>query len=146
MSEKLTQEQYWQFFQKLPDELKEAVLSEETAKNIYDICQRNEIDDIVSEVASITGQALLGVLPPDEFQETIEKELGLEKEVAKKVTQEINRFVFYPVKPLLEELYKTEIAPPAKPTKIIPPPEATTPPEEEPKSPTKKDTYREPIE
>jgi hypothetical protein len=146
MKKKITQEQYWQLFQKLPDELKEVVLSEKTAKNIYDICQRNEIDDIVSEIASITGQVLVGVLPPEEFQETLGKELKIEKDIAKKVAQEINRFIFYPVKPLLEELYKIEIAPPAKPTKITPPPKATAPPEEKPKVPPKEDIYREPVE
>jgi replicative superfamily II helicase len=148
MKKKITQEQYWQLFQKLPDELKEEVLSEKTAKNIYDICQRNEIDDIVSEIASITGQVLLGVLPPEEFQETLEKELKIKKDTAKKVAQEINRFVFYPVKPLLEELYKIETAPPAKPTKITPPPEEKpkAPPEEKPKAPPKEDIYREPVE
>ena len=86
------------------------------------------------------GQVLVGVLPPEEFQEVLEKELKLKKEVAKKVAQEINRFIFYPVKASLEELYKIEIAPPAKPTKVTPPPE------EKPSAPAGKDVYREPIE
>jgi len=40
----------------------------------------------------------------------------------------------------LEELYKIEIVPPAKPTKITPPPE------EKPPAPPGKDVYRETIE
>ena len=144
MLKKLSREQYWQLFQKLPDELKEAVLSEETAKAIYDICDRNEIVDIVSEIASITGQVLLGVLSPDEFEETIKKELKLKKEVAKKVSQEINRFIFYPVKTSLEEIYKAPITPPPASPKITPPPEEK--PEERPEVSAEKDVYREPIE
>jgi len=146
MGKKYTSEQFWKLYKKLPQELKDALFAEETGNNIYDTCKRNGIEENLEEVVEYVGQVLVGVLPPEEFQETLEKEAGIEKNLVKKVAQEINRFVFYPVKPLLEELYKTEIAPPAKPTKIIPPPEATTPPEEEPKSPTKKDTYREPIE
>ena len=56
------------------------------------------------------------------------------------------RHLNYHRQEVLEELYKIEIAPPAKPTKITPPPEATAPPEEKPKAPPKKDTYRELIE
>ncbi len=142
MAVKYKKEQLWKLYEKLPDELKEAVFSGETADSIYDICQRNEIDEMVSEVASIVGHVLLGVLPPDEFEEAIKKELKLENDLAKKVAQEINRFVFYPVKSSLEELYGTEIAPPARP-KTAPPSKQQ---EEKPKAPSKLDVYREPVE
>jgi len=136
---KYTPEQFWKLYEKLPEELKEAVFSEETAETIWDICERNEVEKI-SEVAEYVGRVLLGVLPPEDFQEILEKELKLEKDLAKKVSQEINRFIFYPVKASLEELYKIEIAPPAKPTGITPPPE------EKPPVPPGEDIYREPIE
>ncbi len=145
MPKKYTSEEFWKLYEKLPQELKDALFAEETGNNIYDICKRNGIEENLEEVVEYVGQVLVGVLPPDEFQEALEKELKLEKNIAKKISHEINRFVFYPVKPLLEELYKIEITPPAKPTKITPPPEAEAPPEEKPKAPTKKDTYREPI-
>ena len=145
MPKKYTNKESWKLFEKLPEELQEVIFSVETANNIWNICERNRVDEI-SKVAKYVGNVLLGVLPPDEFQETLEKEMGLEKDIAKKVAQEINRFIFYPVNPLLEELYKIEIAPPAKPTKITPPPEATAPPEEIPKAPPREDVYREPIE
>jgi len=134
-------EQLWKLYEKLPEELKEAVFAEETANNIDDICTRNGIEDNrISEIARYTGRVLMGVLPPEDFQETLEKELKLEKDLAKKVSQEINRFIFYPVKASLEELYKIEIAPPAKPTGITPPPE------EKPPVPPGEDIYRESIE
>lgn len=140
MPKELTQKQYWKLFQKLPNELKDQILSEETAKNILGICERNEVDiEQVSTIADYTGRVLLGILPPTEFQETLEKEAGVEKESAKKVAQEINRFIFYPVKPNLEELYKIEIAPPAG---IKAAPSA----KERPAAPLKEDVYRETIE
>ncbi len=132
--------QYWKLFQKLPDELKDQILSEETAKNIFDICVRNEIDiERISTVASYIGQVLLGVLPPDELQRVLERELGLKKDSAKTIIHEINRFIFYPVKASLEELYKIEITPPAK-MKVTPPPE------EKPPTPAGEDKYREEVE
>jgi len=142
MAARYKKEQLWKLYEKLPDELKEAVFSGETADSIYDICQRNKIEEMVSDIASIVGHVLLGVLPPDEFEEAIKKELKMENDLAKKVAQEINRFVFYTVKSSLEELYGAEIAPPARP-KTAPPPK---PSEEKPKPPSGLDVYREPIE
>jgi len=140
MAKKYTSEQFWKLYANLPQELKDALFAEETGNNTYEICERNEIAEKLGDVVDYIGQVLVGVLPPDDFQETLEKDLGIEKETAKKVTREINRFIFYPVKMSLEELYKKEIAPPAKPTTITPPPE------EKPPVPTKDDVYREPVE
>lgn len=141
MPKEYSKEEIWKLYEKISPELKEAIFSEETAESIWDICSRNRIEDErISEIARYTGRVLLGILPPDDFQETLEKELKLEKSVAKRAAQEINRFIFYPVKPLLEELYKIEITPPAKPTGITPPPE------EKPTAPSGKDVYRESVE
>jgi hypothetical protein len=141
MTKEYTKEELWKLYEKLPQELKEAIFSEETADSILNICIRNGIDDErISKIAKYTGRVLIGVLPPNEFQEVLEKEVGIEREAAKKVAQEIYRFIFYPVKSSLEELYKIEIAAPAQPTKITPPPG------EKAKIPEEKDIYREPIE
>lgn len=139
MVKKYTKKQYWELFQKLSDELKTQLLSEDTANNIFSICDRHEIEQ-VPQLASIIGDVLLGILKPDEFEKAIEKELGLEKDIAKKVAQEINRFIFYPVKNGLEKLYSMEIAPPAQ--MKVPGPAV----EKKPTAPKRKDTYREPME
>ena len=143
MAREYTREELWKLYQKLPEELKEAIFSEETAENIWNICERNNVEKI-SSVAKYVGNVLVGVLPPEDFQETLEKELKIKKEVAKKVAQEINRFIFFPVRPALEQLYKAEITPlektPEKPT------EQEKIEEEKPKTPPKPDIYREPIE
>ena len=139
MPKKYTREEFWKLYEKLPQELKDALFAEETGNNIYETCKRNGVENNLDQIVEYVGQVLVGVLPPDEFQATLEKEVKLNKDVAKKVAQEINRFIFYPVKSSLEELYKIEIAPPAKP-KVVPPPE------EKPPAPPAKDIYREPIE
>lgn len=141
MLEEYTKEQLWKLYEKLPEELKEMAFSIETSDNIYEICTRNGIKDaLISEITKYTGRVLFGILPPTDFQKTLETELKLEPETAKKVTREINQLIFYPVKTDLEELYKVEITPPAKPTKITPPLE------EKPPAPSGKDVYRETIE
>jgi hypothetical protein len=101
-------------------------------------------DERISEVARYTGRVLMGLLPPDELAETLERELKLEKEMAKKVSQEISRFIFYPVKTRLEELYKIEITPIAGvPVK---PPTKRVVEEKLKEKPKGVNRYREPIE
>jgi len=140
MPKKYTPEQFWELYKSLPQELKDALFAEETGNDNYEICKRNGIEENLAEIVEYTGRVLLGVLQPADFQEVLEKELNLEKELAKKVSQEINRFIFYPMKSSLEGIYKKEIMPTAKPTKITPPPE------EKPPTPPLKDVYRESIE
>jgi len=143
MAKEYSREQFWQLYEKLPQELKETIFSEETAENIFDICIRSGIEnEKISEIARYVGRVLLGILSPEEFQGILETELKLKKEKAKKIAQEINRFVFYPVKSSLEGFYKIEITPSAE---VTPPSKITPPTEEKPPTPPKKDVYREPI-
>jgi len=140
---KYNKEQLWGLFSKLPDELKDTVLSEDTADSILSICQRHEIkDEKISKIAELVGNSLMGLLPPDELQSSLEEEVDLDHEIAKKVSQEINRFIFYPVKESLLSFYKIEFTPGGKIIKLSP--------EEKEKKRVKsagtKDVYREPIE
>lgn len=139
MVKEYSKEEVWKLYLNLPEELKEIATSGESSEIIYEICKRNGAEEKSKEIIKYVGYVLLGVLPPDDFQEILEKELGLEEKVAKKVFHEISRFIFYPVKSSLEELYKIEIAPPAGPTAVPPSPKRTT-------VPPKEDVYREPIE
>ena len=144
MSKKYTSKQFWELYEKLPQELKDALFAEETGNNIYESCKRNEIEENLSEIVDYVGQVLVGVLLPEEFQEVLEKKLKLKKVTAKKVAHEINRFIFYPVKPALETLYQIEIDQSIKSDEKTG--EETKIEKEEPQVPSKTDTYREPIE
>ena len=101
------------------------------------------MEENIEQIVDIVGQVLVGVLPPEDFQKALEKEISLEDDVAKKVAQEINRFIFYPVKPSLEEIYKIEISPTTTPVEKARPTEET---KEKTETPQRKDVYREPIE
>jgi len=122
MPEKYTKEQLWELYQKLPPELQEAIFSEETANNIYSVCEKNGIvDDKIPKIAKLTGDILLGLLPPEDFQASLELDLDLKSDLAKKISQEIHRFVFYPVRTKLSELYRKEIPTPAgEPSELEP--------------------------
>ncbi|MBD3208706.1 MAG: hypothetical protein GF370_04620 [Candidatus Nealsonbacteria bacterium] len=146
MSLNYTREQFWKMYNRLPQELKEAIFSENLTNNVYDICERNKIEE-VPELTKYAQYVLLGGLPPDEFQKTIKEEMGLEKETAEKTAKEVYRFILHPVKNSLEALYEIEIATPATSTREEPQSQAEKV-KEKPKDhhPPKKDPYRETLE
>lgn len=139
-----TREQLWKLYDKLPPDLKEAIFSADNADHIADICSRNGLaSELNSQLAKLAGDVLMGLLLPGDFQGTIEKKLKLEKAVAKKVSQEVNRLIFFPVKESLNQLYQIGAAPegtPAREAALILPSQETRP------GPEKTDTYREPVE
>ena len=137
MVKEYTKDELWKLYEKLPEELKEAIFSVETADSIWNICERQDVDQ-VSELAKLVGNVLLGILAPSEFQKSLETELKLTPEIAKKVFQEIHRQIFYPVQLELAKLYPTETMPVAPVTEAKP--------EVKPEEVKREDVYREPVE
>ena len=138
----MDKKEFLKLYKKLPEELQTLISSDEMGDSLEDICTRYDILENLYGINDYVGQVILGLLPPNEFEETIKKELKITKEKAKKITREINRFVFYPVKSSLEDMYNMEIAPIAKMKVKLPAKKK----EIKTKKPSKSDTYREPIE
>jgi len=139
-------EQLLELYKSLPKELQTAIFSADNADKMSDICQRNgaQDDKTISEIAKNTGYVLMGVLKPEDLQSVFEKEIGLQKEVAKQIFWEISRFIFLPVKTFLEAIYNTDFSSMVSKNGI----EAEKPlPPSKPKRNTSKraDGYREPI-
>lgn len=145
MSNPYTQEQLDKIFEKLPEELQEAIFSVETAESIGETCESYGITDgRVGQISDLVGHVLLGVLLPQEFPGTLEKEVKLPNVLAQAIAKDLNRLVFYPMRPSLEQLHRMEIEVSARVVTPEPPGEAQEQrKEEEPKGP---DSYREPIE
>ena len=142
MLKEYTREELRDLYRKLPEDIKESMSSEHVTDAIYNTCERNEVED-APKVTKIIALVILGVLPPESLPKTFHEELNLSVEVSEKVSQEINRFIFYPIKDHLSAIYGKEISPvPLQPGETIPS-------EEKPVSkkviPPRKDTYRESI-
>lgn len=100
------QQELWKLFDILPAQLKDAILSEDTAEKIRKICERHKIEEEdMSEMAGMIGNVLMGLLSPENFFVALQIELGIEKEKAQSIFQEVNSFVFFPVKVFLMEFY-----------------------------------------
>ncbi len=101
-------EQFWKLYKNLPQELKDTLWAQETGDVIYETCQKYEVADHLEDIVNLTGQVLIGLILPKDFQNKLEG-VGIAKDVAEKVAHEINRFIFYPVKPALEQLHNMEV-------------------------------------
>ncbi len=153
-----SQEQLWKIFEALPDELKDALLSEDTANTIREICQKNEVQEKdVPRMAAMVGDTLMGLLPPEDFSRRLEKELVIDKERAEKISQGVNRLILFPVKDSLVDFYKEisfapggRIIKPEMKEKVMPEIKKAKEREKKEKIPKKEssqaDVYREPIE
>ncbi len=135
--EELSREEVWQICKTLSPELKDAFFSEDTADAIWNISRLHEIED-TSKLGKLTGQVLMGLLPPQMFKETIKDELNLDEDTAKKASMEMEHYVFNQVKSELDKLYAEAGIETEKET-IAEKKEKTT----KAKGP---DSYREPIE
>ena len=150
MPEEYPKEELQKIYEALPKDLKEAMFSDEVADNISDICAANGLEEEKSpEVAKFVADVFLGLLSPNEVEKTLKEKLMLEGDLSKKISQEITRLVFFPLKTRLEALYKIKIIPPPSPETTEPSkefPKEKIPIEQTPKKGLGKDVYREPIE
>ena len=135
-------ETFWKLYEKLPHELKDALLAEETGDTVYETVERNDAMEQHGAIVDLTGQVLIGLLLPPDFAQKIQG-LGVKKEAAEIIAREINRIIFYPVKPALEQLHQMEIKVTAK--VVTPKPEEERK-EQPPEKPSGPDHYREEIE
>lgn len=102
-------EKIWPFFERLPGSLREAIFSEDIIETIEKICQKNKIENKVTELAKKVGFVFLGFLHPDDFEGMLRKELNLDSILAKKINLEISQLLFLPFKEDLEKIYKTKV-------------------------------------
>ncbi len=108
---KYSKGQLQELYDELPEELKKAIFSGRVSYDIYNICKENGIKNEIkiSQISEDIGHLFLGLIAPEEFKKTLEKEIGLKKETAKNVYFGITKLIFLPLKKELEGLYKIKI-------------------------------------
>ena len=147
MAKEYTQKEIGKAMETLPDELRDTIFSFETDDLIWGILDRHGVaDEKRNEVTKYVGYVLAGLVPLAGFAEVLNKELKLPKKIAEGVAHEINRFIFYPVKPALEQLHRMEPGSSATVVPKKPAPEEQENEQVPPEKPSGPDAYREPIE
>src|SRR3989344_8453880 len=133
-------------FKKLPEDLKVVLFSQESATKIGAVGKKNDLSSSnIGILADETGLVLFGVLHPKDFILDLSEKLGVDKETAKKIAEDVNREIFQKVRVSLRKLYgiTDEINPPSpqasegavKITESLPAPKPPAPPVPTPKPP-----------
>lgn len=105
----ISREKLWEIFELLPDSLKEAVLSEDTAEAIWNICRICNIkESTIPQISKLVGNVLMGLLPPNRLRERLQEIEEITPETAQKLDLYISHYIFDPVKEELEEIYSED--------------------------------------
>lgn len=94
------------FYKNLPKDLQEAILSVDSAEKIRAIGEKYHLAiDKMGEMADETGLVMLGLTSPREFIPNLASRLNVDKEMARKIAEEINGQVFVRVRESLKKVH-----------------------------------------
>jgi hypothetical protein len=115
MLKEYNQKQLWEYYEKLPYDIKEKFFSPEIADIIWNICQKNNIPlNDISKVSKLVGAVVLKILPIDQLQIEIENELKINSSSAQKIFKEFNSLIFSSIQKIDIKNKKSSISPDKK--------------------------------
>jgi hypothetical protein len=86
--------------------LREAIFSERNADILWGVCEAQHLsEDKIYKIATLAGDVLLGFVHSEDFEKEIKQELGLNPEIAKIISQEVDRKIFSPIKSEIDKAY-----------------------------------------
>ncbi|OHA13669.1 MAG: hypothetical protein A2909_02040 [Candidatus Tagabacteria bacterium RIFCSPLOWO2_01_FULL_39_11] len=101
-----TKQQLLERYQKLPEDLKEAIFSVETTEIIQKISKKyGLLIDKMGELASETGLVMLGATPPREFISNLSRRLEVDRGKAAEIAKDINDGIFSKVRENLKKIH-----------------------------------------
>lgn len=137
---KYSKEQFLELYKSLPQELKQVFDNEKTMDVLEDASIKYDLSNEQAEqLVDAVGEVIMGLLPPAEFKQRL-KDAGIKKDVIEKINLNVYRFIFYPARESLAELYQAQIE---IPQGYVPQEDSVG---QSAKGPKRKDAYREPIE
>lgn len=103
---KYTQEQLREKYNKLPEELKDAIFSEDVARAIRNISQKYKLPiDKTGELASEVGDVFLGITHPRDFTGNLAQRLRTDQLTTRNIAEDVNKEIFSPVRESLKKLH-----------------------------------------
>lgn len=138
-------EEYRGKFDALPDDVREAISSTDSATALEKIGQKHKLHiDQAGELGTQTGLVMLGVLPPRDFVGALADKLRVTPEVARSIANDINSEIFSPIRESLKRIHHLEFS--AEETKPAPAETRVVLGQFADKPKKDFDPYREPIE
>jgi hypothetical protein len=135
-NEKITKNEYFEIYRKLPREVKDIFWDEKTALIIKKLEERYNIKG--NAVPVIVGFVLLGLIPLSNIPKTLRIKTRMTEKEAEDLADDIKRHILLPVKSFLEKAYEEEL--------IIKEKKESDEEIEVALNRAKKDPYKEPLE
>ena len=141
---KVSQRDLSRQFEKLPDSLKNALGSVDSAKKVVDIGRKYALHmDKLGELGAETGMVILGFTHPAQFLSRLTKRLGLSEEKVRPIAQEINIEVFLKIREALKQVNgEAEARSTPTPTETIPAKPQEPPTEQQPEKSSAETEYQ----
>ncbi|MDO8521071.1 MAG: hypothetical protein Q7S52_03070, partial [bacterium] len=123
----IAKQQWNDRFKKLPLPIRAVLMDPDNqlADRVNTLCQRHELDDTqIATITRLTAHLLMGFILPTEFVRKIVEDIGVPRDKAILITQDLNRDVFNELKDFLKDVHSenTEreptVAKPEKPASI----------------------------
>lgn len=109
---KFTPQQLREIYLKLPEDLKDAIFSVNSAEAIQVIGKKYNLSiDKIGELADETGMVMLGITHPSDFIINVARRVYVDKETAGKIAEEINTQIFAKVRESLKKIHGVGEAP-----------------------------------
>ncbi len=100
-------EQLMTAFKMLPNDVREAILSVNTAEVIKQTADKYKLMiDKAGQLADETGLVMLGLTHPNQFIADLAERLEIDKKLAKEIAEEINSRIFFPVRENLKKIHQ----------------------------------------
>jgi len=100
------QQEVLERYQKLPQELRDAIFAEANADKVFDIGKRHTLTiNKVGGLATQIGYVMLGLTKPKDFVDQLASALEVDKKSAQAIADDVNHEIFYPVREHLRMLH-----------------------------------------
>ena len=106
LAQKYTKEQLWEKFDALPEKVKDIILAPKTVELLDSIVKENGVPmERGIRLARYTDFILAGIVPITLLRETIQEELQIDEERARKIAMEIRDKIFMQVQDELRKIH-----------------------------------------
>lgn len=105
----LTQNDIKQKFQELPQDLQDAIFSEDIAASIMAIGKKHHLPiDKVGKLSSDTNYIILGINHPRNYISNLQQHLEVNQDEARSIAKEVNEQIFAPIRESLKKMHAVD--------------------------------------
>jgi len=93
-------------YAELPEDVRIALSSEETAMNLTAIGEKHGLlEDRLDTLVNETGYVMLGLTHPSVFIQNLTTKMGISRENAQQIAEEVNNAIFRPIRDSLKRIH-----------------------------------------